>query len=442
MSEEAKHPGCPLEPVHKRLEDLHRQWHAAADAYFDPEAFRVAIQTAIQTSRTVSFILQSNKRVFPDFDAWYGPWQQKFKDDPLMRWMVEARNKIEKQGDLEARSVVRAEIVASYLNDEVKRVEVPAALWDAPLQLVKNIPQNDLGEHIRKQGIVRIQRRWVENSLPDCELLDAVATTHGRLSQLLSNAHKTLGLREPETTNTETGQVYGDELREGRLPCMIGHSDLRTLDVWLADGRPVELVSTHETIDRAQAEKAAKRYGTDPSKAFAGGDIETIFKNMFEHQARKVFLNDGYHRNIVMLFKGKKLVDLRELRIDEHGQKYLMMRKLADEVIKHGADAAIMISEVWRSVYDPQHKYRRSVDAPDRKEALTATLARSAGDPIELMAEIEREGDVVSLGETVEHRGGAHFMFAPLYVAWGREIPGEWVEAFKAADRRQKNEET
>ncbi len=210
MSEEAKHPGCPLEPVHKRLEDLHRQWHAAADAYFDPEAFRVAIQTAIQTSRTVSFIIQSNKRAFPDFDAWYAGWQQKFKDDPLMRWMVEARNKIEKQGDLEARSVVRAEIVASYLDDEVKRIEVPAALWDAPLQLVKSIPHNDLGEHIRKQDVVRIQRRWVENTLPDHELLDAVAIAYGRLSQMLSDAHKALGLREPETTDVETGQVYGD----------------------------------------------------------------------------------------------------------------------------------------------------------------------------------------------------------------------------------------
>ncbi len=435
MVEEAKHPGCPLEPVHKRLEDLHRQWHAAGAAYFDPEAFRVAIQTAIQTSRTVSFILQSNKRSFSDFDAWYGSWQEKFKADPLMRWMVEARNKIEKQGDLEARSFVRAEIVASYLKDEIKRIEVPAALWDAPIQLVKNIPQNDLGEHIRKQGIVRIQRRWVENTLPDYELLDGVAIAYGRLSQLLSDAHKALGLREPETTNMETGQVYGNELREGRLPCMIGHSDLRSLDVWLADGRPVELVNVAYKIDREQAEKTAKRYNLDPKKMFAATTTEEVFRNLFE-QAKIMFLKDGYHITVVMLFKNNKPVGLQELRIEEHGQKYLMMRALADEVIKHGADAAIMIGEIWMAAYDPQHKYRRSQDSPDRKEALAATLVRREGDPIELFSDILRGEGRLSLGEVHEHRDGAQFMFAPLYVAWGREIPGAWVEAFKAADKR------
>ena len=102
-----EHPGCALEAVHKRLEDLHRQWHAAADAYFDPDSFRVAIQSAIQTARTVSFILQNNKHAFPDFDAWYSPWQERFRADPLMCWMVEARNKIEKRGDLETYSVIR-----------------------------------------------------------------------------------------------------------------------------------------------------------------------------------------------------------------------------------------------------------------------------------------------------------------------------------------------
>lgn len=33
---------------------------------------RVAIKTAIQRARTVTFILQSNKNVIPNFDIWYG----------------------------------------------------------------------------------------------------------------------------------------------------------------------------------------------------------------------------------------------------------------------------------------------------------------------------------------------------------------------------------
>jgi hypothetical protein len=55
---------CPLAAVDQRLDDLHRLWHQAADAYFDPDAFRVAIQT----TRSVTFILQKNKAIIPDFD--------------------------------------------------------------------------------------------------------------------------------------------------------------------------------------------------------------------------------------------------------------------------------------------------------------------------------------------------------------------------------------
>src|SRR6476620_4755237 len=102
MAEGDQEKDCPLATIDRRLNDLHRQWHDAEKVYFDPDAFRVAIQTAIQTLRTVTFILQSNKRLIPDFEAWYSPWQDRMKADPLLRWMVDARNKIEKQGDLEA----------------------------------------------------------------------------------------------------------------------------------------------------------------------------------------------------------------------------------------------------------------------------------------------------------------------------------------------------
>ncbi len=111
--------------------------------------------------RSVTFILQKNKTAIPDFDRWYGPWQKNLGADALMVWMREARNAIEKEGDLKARSFVRAEIVASHLKNGPV-VEVPAELSDAPLQLVKSIPEGAVGDHVRKDGIVRIQRRWVQ----------------------------------------------------------------------------------------------------------------------------------------------------------------------------------------------------------------------------------------------------------------------------------------
>ncbi len=147
---------CPLSAVDRRLDDAHRLWHQAERAYFDPEEFRVAIQGAIQTLRTVTFILQKNKAVIPDFDAWYDPWQERLKGDVLMRWMVEARNKIEKQGDLEAQSIVRAEVIASHLN-EGPRIEVPAHLFDGVKKIFRMVPRGALGNHIVRTGLLPVR---------------------------------------------------------------------------------------------------------------------------------------------------------------------------------------------------------------------------------------------------------------------------------------------
>jgi len=144
--------GCPLVAVDRRLQDAHRLWHQAEESYFDPDGFRIAAQNTVQTLRTVTFILQKHKRLVPDFDMWYGVkeqpgyWQKRLAADPLMCWMKDARNRIEKQRDLEANSFVRAEVLASYL-EEGPRVEVPAHLFRNPAALMQSIPEDVLRKH-------------------------------------------------------------------------------------------------------------------------------------------------------------------------------------------------------------------------------------------------------------------------------------------------------
>src|SRR5258708_6216246 len=108
---------CPLRPVHRRMDDAHRLWHQALTAYFYPEEFRVAIQNCVQTLRTVTWLLQNRKADIPHFTTWYAPWQDRMRADAVLRWLVDARNRIEKQGDLAAHSTVHAAVVASYRDE-------------------------------------------------------------------------------------------------------------------------------------------------------------------------------------------------------------------------------------------------------------------------------------------------------------------------------------
>jgi len=417
---------CPLVAVDRRLEDVHQQWHEAERAYFDPDRFRISIQAAIQTLRTVTFILQKNKRLIPDFDSWYQEWRDRLGADPLMRWMVDARNKIEKQGDLEAHSYVRAEITASYLNNGPV-IEIPAGLFGAQGALIKSIPDSDLGEHIRQSGTLRIQRRWVENTLPDYELLEAVAVAYGRIAELVYDAHTQLGLNHPQTTNIETGEAYPTG-REGRLPCMIGHDEDRTLNISLATGEHLDFTEKSLELDFEKAQKATERYGVKPEDIFGKStEYDQVLHSLF-NTAKAMTEKDGHHSTILFLMKGGKPLRIIQFEAESHGQKYIFMRQLAHEVTKLDADAVIMIGEVWRAAYDPKQPYMRPAEASDREEFLVASMVRKEGDPLQLFATMVREDGDVSVGILETSTKGAVFIFSPIYEAWGRAIPDDWLK--------------
>lgn len=59
------------------------------------------LRNLIAFGRSVTFVLQNLRSVVGDeFDAWYEPHQQSLKNDLLMRYFVDARNELEKQGKL------------------------------------------------------------------------------------------------------------------------------------------------------------------------------------------------------------------------------------------------------------------------------------------------------------------------------------------------------
>ena len=155
---------------------------------------------------------------------------------------------------------------------------------------------------------------------------------------------------------------------------------------------------------------------------------------------RSVFLRDRYHISMLWLFRNMKPIKQMQLVTENTQQKYLIMRQLANEVTKTGADAAMLIGESWMATAESLGPYERPADSPTRREALTAHLVRKRGDPIECIAMIKRDGDEVSLGETVITNGGAAFEFAAFYRAWGRPVPESWIKTGAAIIARAKSD--
>lgn len=58
------------------------------------------VHNAIVFGRTVSFVIQNLSSIADGFKEWYEPEQDAMRADPVMRFMVEARNEILKRGEI------------------------------------------------------------------------------------------------------------------------------------------------------------------------------------------------------------------------------------------------------------------------------------------------------------------------------------------------------
>lgn len=73
------------------------------------EARIMGLMNVASFGRSVSFVLQGLTSVNPGFDAWYAPRVEEMRADPLLRYFVDLRNKIEKRGEAEVTNAMFVE---------------------------------------------------------------------------------------------------------------------------------------------------------------------------------------------------------------------------------------------------------------------------------------------------------------------------------------------
>jgi len=144
--------------------------------------------------RNVTFVLQKTKPQLNNFEGWYGRWREKMGKDSVMTWLISARNVVVKEGDLSTSSKLRISIVETWFTPPYIEIDVPpfTETGDFIKFLAKNNPNNvDL-----KVGLLRAERRWIDEQLKECELLEALSHVFVVLSDLLLDAHENLYYRE------------------------------------------------------------------------------------------------------------------------------------------------------------------------------------------------------------------------------------------------------
>lgn len=264
---------CPLQVAEQRLADAARLWEKANESYFSPNDFRTFAQSCIQGLRTVTWILQNRKHELVGFDEWYGTRQESMRSDAVLRWLVNARNRIEKQGDLITLSQLKVTFSASW-HDGLEHTEdlAPTVTLDevGPLLLAQFPPLARSGE-----ALLRIERRWVDSDLPDTELLKALSHCYSSLSELLRAAHKHFDLRNAADCCKLVGHSF--DLPE----IMLQAERPRVLWGKLQDQQVATVTSRSKEFSPEDLDAAATHYGFTTERP-KGAGAPSSFKERCE----------------------------------------------------------------------------------------------------------------------------------------------------------------
>ena len=171
-----------------------------------PDEFLRNINQLVVTLRQVTFMLQNQKDKIPGFDDWYeNGWRERLKADPIMTWLHDARTTIEHIGDLDLSSTANVTVIASWIDGPYTEFEVAPHI--GPREIAENFSSSDLPDRMRKEGLLKVERRWVSNDFPGHELTDVCAHGYGVLAEILAEAHERIGIQM---------RTFGGETHNGR----------------------------------------------------------------------------------------------------------------------------------------------------------------------------------------------------------------------------------
>lgn len=416
-------PSCPIPNTHRRLKEAHQLWHQTAERYQDPGGFRVNLNATIQALRNITFVLQKEKNSIPNFKSWYGEWRRRMGEDDVLRWLVEARNKIVKEGDLETYSMARATIM-TWEDHRIAEVTVPPLMpTEAIALLIAERDMKGLPDEVRRTAVLEVERRWVAADLRDWELLEALAHSYGHLSILVGDAHRqckfefrTCEMRGPH------GVVIPDTHLLGRLPCMVANKEMRSVRLKLSGKEFLGGMMLPVKVAEEEGRKAYERYDPmheDLPKWSKKDDIFEIAE-WFASRAKKVLAQDKYHSGMVVLQMRDGGLEFMSVNPGDQSENYLMMRQVADQVERTGAKGLIHICESW--VASPEESVARGLrvsEAPNRREALTVTVAAEDGRVKTFITLFSRSDDgEIHLEQTVEVEPGTPYFLEPVRKVW------------------------
>lgn len=327
-----------MKPWERRLKDLAHVISNCANNYLEPDLFRMNTNHFLQTSRTVTFIIQKNKASIPNFSHWYqsnvlNPWST----DKVMTWAKDSRNTIEKKGDLELFSSLSATLIFSYLEEQDMRIELDHRALGLGVNKLARFASKNLPAGISENAVIKIERKWVTSSLNTHELLHALTYVYARIFECCS----TLGiyLDDPIDPSIPTPSNIDFTRQQATYADYINPINFEKFSMKTGKHR---LPKNHKPPADI-AESANKLHQEFPSL----NNIDDAI-NKHSRMAEQAFIKQGEYLPMVFLFdENWKTVDMIAVHLADQTQKYIFWRIVSDKIRSLNISSVIFASELW-----------------------------------------------------------------------------------------------
>lgn len=327
----------------RRLKDLALSLDASGANYFEPELFRLNANQFLTTSRTVSFLFQKDKSSISGFDDWHAenivaPW----KEDKIMKWSIVSRNTIEKEGDLDLRSSASATLITGYLDEHDISLDLEKSIClGASIKKLTRFARAKLPSGVSDTAVIKIERTWVANTLPDCELLQAFRYIYARMYEACKSLAHHLGTKLepsiPDPTSFDDAFTGSRGVHYAKLnSAKTGSIGFRRHDY------DKNFVPPEWVLDLSK-----KRKASPPN------NLETLVQN-FGEMAEANFLHHGNHIAMLWLFNERfEIIDYISTMPDDQADKYIFWRAISERIHYLKAKYLIWTAEAWiRKGYD------------------------------------------------------------------------------------------
>lgn len=386
---------CPVSSAERRLTDAASYWSRAHNSYFDPDEFRRNVQSSIQAFRSVTWLLQKSGGAIPNFESWYANKQAAMRKDRRLRWLVSARNQIEKQGDLDTKSKFVVEHVNSWLPPEKRVFDLPPST--RPENTAKIIAATFPEMKCTEGAVLKLSREWIDSELPEEEILSLLVHGYSRLQEVLLDAHQLLEKNARDacefySTSTRTTTRLPEEMTGFQFPAVcwfsLEHDILKNYD------------HVTKTLGREEIEATVKeRYDSFRGIDFKVGSAAAFSEicDTFFAMGKQMLQKDGYHTMMAMAYT-ESSAQLIELRPQDRADKHIMIREIASICARLRATSCIMISEAWIAEVSTQYG-PYAVNYPNRKEALSLAGFHMSEGYQNRCVIFERNGDAIKFLE-------------------------------------------